>query len=166
MSRVPPRLPRFSYVGIHAYFVTVCTHQRRPVFLEPSAAQDAIDQFLRTALHHQFAAIAYCVMPDHAHVVVEAESDDSNLELLVHGWKTRTGFSWKRHSHQPLWQRGYHERVLREGEPMLGVARYTILNPVRAGLVVSVDEYPYVGSSRYTVAEILAAASEWKPMWE
>jgi hypothetical protein len=37
------------------------------------------------------------------------------------------------------------------------VARYTLENPVRAGLVTRVEDYPFVGSLVYPVAEILEA---------
>jgi hypothetical protein len=47
--------------------------------------------------------------------------------------------------------------VLRNDEPTLGVARHTLENPIRAGLVARVEEYPFAGSLVYPIAEILAA---------
>ena len=49
-----------------------------------------------------------------------------------------------------LWQRYGFERVLRNDEATAAVARYTIANPVRAGLVRSPADYPFWGSFLYT----------------
>ncbi len=57
-----------------------------------------------------------------------------------------------------MWQAGYFERVLRDIEPELPVARSIIENPVRAGLVTSAASYPLTGSSRYSIAQIADAA--------
>jgi hypothetical protein len=56
-----------------------------------------------------------------------------------------------------LWQRYGFEHVLRADEETLGVVRYTLENPVRAGLVARVEDYPFAGSTVYPLAEILAA---------
>jgi len=42
----------------------------------------------------------------------------------------------------PIWQDGYHDHALRAEESLEDVARYIVMNPVRAGLVKSVREYP------------------------
>ncbi len=43
----------------------------------------------------------------------------------------------------PVWSRAYHDRALRRDEDILAVARYIIANPLRAGLVQRVGDYPY-----------------------
>ena len=58
-----------------------------------------------------------------------------------------------------LWQRYGFERVLRDDEATLSVARYILENPLRARLVQRVDDYPFVGSRVYSLSEILEAAS-------
>jgi hypothetical protein len=49
------------------------------------------------------------------------------------------------------------ERVLRNDEAMLIVAKYIIENPVRAGLVTCCRAYPFPGSCVYTLDQILDA---------
>lgn len=44
---------------------------------------------------------------------------------------------------QKLWQAGFHDHALRGGEDIRAVARYVIANPLRAGLVGRVGEYPH-----------------------
>ena len=55
----------------------------------------------------------------------------------------------------PLWQPGYYDRVLRQNEDARWVARYIVNNPVRAGLVVSPRDYPFLGSDVWTMDELL-----------
>jgi len=42
-----------------------------------------------------------------------------------------------------LWDRGVHDHALRSDESLRAVARYIVLNPVRAGLVRKVGLYPF-----------------------
>lgn len=41
-----------------------------------------------------------------------------------------------------LWQSGYHDRAARAEEDLIQIARYIIGNPLRAGLVEHVGDYP------------------------
>jgi hypothetical protein len=42
-----------------------------------------------------------------------------------------------------VWDRGFHDHALRRDEDMRNVARYIVANPLRAGLVGNVLDYPY-----------------------
>ena len=42
-----------------------------------------------------------------------------------------------------VWAAGYHDRALRAEVDIPHVARYLVLNPVRAGLVARVGDYPF-----------------------
>jgi REP element-mobilizing transposase RayT len=96
-------------------------------------------------------------MPDHLHLVVEAESEASDCRQFIKRAKQFSGYHFKQRFRKSLWQRYGFERVLRNDEPTLGVARYTLENPVRAGLTTSAEDYPFAGSLVYPMAEILAA---------
>ncbi len=41
-----------------------------------------------------------------------------------------------------LWQRGFHDRALRREEDLVKLARYVVANPLRAGLVEKLGDYP------------------------
>ena len=44
----------------------------------------------------------------------------------------------------PVWQKGYHDHGLRDDEDYGARVRYVLQNPLRAGLVQRVEDYPYV----------------------
>ena len=43
----------------------------------------------------------------------------------------------------PLWQPGFYDHALRGEEDRLAVARYIVANPLRAGLVRRLGDYPH-----------------------
>jgi putative transposase len=54
-----------------------------------------------------------------------------------------------------LWQRSFHDRLLRESDNELERVRYTVANPVRSGLVDEWQEYPFSGSFVYDLADLI-----------
>jgi putative transposase len=160
----PEHLGAFDYLGLHQYFLTFCTYQRHRRFAEPDHVAVARTQIERAADEQQFAVIAYCYMPDHLHLLIEGLSDDSDcLEFISRG-KQFSGFHYKARFGQRLWQRYGFEHTLRSEESILSVARYILENPVRAGLVERVTDYGYLGSSVYSIEEILDAV-QLQPGW-
>ena len=97
-------------------------------------------------------------MPDHLHLLVQGQDDQSDCRRFIARSKQYSGFYFARRFGTRLWQRYGFERVLREHEPTFVVARYIVENPVRAGLTTRVDEYPFVGSFVHTLPELIAFA--------
>ena len=154
MSR-PRRLDGFSYVGCYRYFLTTCTHERRETFLDHEIAIQTIEQFRRTSRDEGFSLLAYCVMPDHMHALLEGLDDASDFRRCAKIAKQRSGAVYALKSDAPLWQKGYYEHVLRDDEDSKEVAFYIIANPVRAGLVRSPDEYALSGSDSWSIRELM-----------
>ena len=42
-----------------------------------------------------------------------------------------------------LWQAAFHDHALREEEDLREISRYIVANPLRAGLVGSLADYPH-----------------------
>jgi len=158
----PRRLPGYSYKGPQQYFLTICTFERRRHFVEHEGVQRVHEQFVRTSGEFAFAILAYCYMPDHLHLLVEGVSEDSSLPPFVALAKQRSGFGTRTLLLPRLWQTGYFERVLREEDDTFNVARYVVQNPVRAGLVRSPVEYPFLGSSILSPHDLIGSCM-WNP---
>jgi REP-associated tyrosine transposase len=138
-----PRLESFAYRRFAAYSVTCCAYGRRPILAEARCVDDLSGQLLQQASDHRFDVCAYCVMPDHVHVLFEATAADSDLRRLMNAWKQKTGFTYKRATGCRLWQSGYYDHVLRQEEDRLRVMAYLLSNPIRAGLVAHIGAYPF-----------------------
>ena len=82
-------------------------------------------------------------MPDHWHGLIELE--DAELGHVVRRFKsfaTKAVNARGRRAY-PVWQKGFHDAGLRQVEDARAAARYLVANPVRAGLAVTVNDYPY-----------------------
>jgi len=44
---------------------------------------------------------------------------------------------------RPIWQDGFHDHALRREEDLKATARYIVANPLRAGLVERIGDYPH-----------------------
>jgi putative transposase len=102
-------------VGCQRYFLTICTAFRLPIFTSSHIVDSTLLQLQQTSAVFEFAITAYCFMPDHLHVLVAGESDQSNFQKFVKVFKQMSGFRHRREARAALWQPGYHERILRDG---------------------------------------------------
>src|SRR5262249_31098595 len=107
-----------------------------------------------------FEIIAYCFMPDHLHLLIEARSEASDCLAFIRRAKQFSGFYYSKAFRRRLWQRYGYERILRNDEATLVVARYIFENPIRGGLVARVEDYPFLGSTVHAVADIVAATAQ------
>lgn len=155
----PGHLRAFDYVGLNRYALTFCCHSRQPLFTNRQTVDRVLTQIRRAADDEQFALPAYCFMPDHLHLLVEALVDVSNGLKFISRAKQFSGYYYKQKHHRTLWQRYGYEHVLRDDEDTRRVARYIFENPLRAGLVASPQNYPFMGSDTHSVNEILEYTS-------
>ena len=99
-------------------------------------------------------------MPDHVHLLIEGQSDDSDCLTFILRAKQFGGYQYATRFKRRLWQRYGFERILRNGELTLTVARYILENPVRAGLVKKPEDYVFSGSRTHPLSELLEAVGE------
>ena len=79
------------------------------------------------------------VMPDHVHVVVLFPEVAKRVQTVLSKWK-----EWTAKTLKIDWQRDFFEHRLRKEESFREKADYILANPVRAGLVERVEDWPYV----------------------
>ena len=126
----PPRVKGFDYRGPRRYFVTVCTHRRLQWLANVEDARHFAEQISPFFEARGFAVLAYCLMPDHAHLLLEGVVETADFAEAMRAWKQRTGYDWKRRHGTSLWQAGFHDRVLRSEDDTPAVVRY-VLVPVQ-----------------------------------
>ena len=95
---------------------------------------------------------AYCLMPDHLHFVAGPDRDGCSVLTFVERFKGKTtNANWSLGWSGVLWQRRFHDHVLRGAEPLDDIQNYTLDNPVRAGLVEEQTDWPWAGIHNYQV---------------
>ena len=158
----PGHLKTFDYLGLYRYFLTFCTHRRQKYFAEAQFVEVVLAQILRAAEDERVAIVAYCFMPDHLHLLVEAGSESSDCLSFIKRAKQLSAFYYSKRFGHRLWQRYGYERTLREEDTTLVVAKYILENPVRARLVENPEDYPFSGSRTHTLSEVLEAIGDYR----
>jgi REP element-mobilizing transposase RayT len=130
------RAGRWSEIG-QVYLVTAVTLDRQPIFADFWQACMLIDIMRMDQARGSHRTLAFLVMPDHLHWLLQLEQ--GSLSSLVGRVKS---LSAKRVG-RAIWQDGFHDRALRWEEDLLVVARYMVANPLRAGIVEHVGQYPH-----------------------
>jgi REP element-mobilizing transposase RayT len=134
------RTGRYSQSG-QIYLLTAVTHHRDPLFADWRMGRLVVDQFRQAHAEEWADSLAWVVMPDHFHWLVELKN--STLPALMLATKSRSAqvVNASLNRRGPVWQRGFHDRAIRREEDLQAVARYIVANPLRAGLVSRVHDY-------------------------
>jgi len=136
------RKGRWSEPG-RVYLVTTTTHRRAPWFADwelASRMSAALAHFGTWSPHAEL--LCWVLMPDHWHGLVGLRGRASLSDAV--GWaKGRTAHAVREAAPGRIWADGFHDRALRREDDVRGAARYIVANPVRAGLVSRVRDYPY-----------------------
>lgn len=157
------RLAADAYTGQQWYFVTLCTEKRRPVFSSSEHSFWLIEILREKSALMQFSVYAYCIMPDHFHMLVYGLSASSNLLAFVKRLKQTSGYEFRRRSGHELWQKKFHDHILRNDEPVHSVAAYIWMNPVRKGLCEDPTAYAYSGSFVLDWKQAPKPSTPWAP---
>jgi REP element-mobilizing transposase RayT len=138
------RLPRIEYRQGLTFFITIGTHQRYAWFREhPVLCEQSIELLKNLSQARGSILYAWCVLPDHIHVLLE----DDDLIAFIRLFKGRmTPLARGKEPRRKLWQRSFFDHALRQEESIYRVALYIWENPVRAGIVEEPHEYPWSGS--------------------
>jgi putative transposase len=151
------RLKDFDYRGRYRYFVTICTENKKQLFIDGRHAETILSILREESEKHAFMVWGYCFMPDHLHLLVEGDAPTSDLKQFLKAFKQRTSYVCRREavgSVKKLWQPSYYEHILRRDEDTVGVLRYILNNPVRKDLAEHFLDYAYSGSFQIDLKEI------------
>ncbi len=150
-SRRSPRLRDYDYAQPGAYFVTLCAHFHACLF--GAITDDAMQQSVAGAmvasvwegLPDHYAGIeldAWMLMPNHLHGIVvlldpTPHGGGLTLSQLIGRYKSFTTYQYRRigtvptMGARPLWQRSFHERVIRNERELDAVRAYIVNNLVK-----------------------------------
>lgn len=143
---IPPesnrlRIGRYGEVN-RIYHITLVTREREPLFKDWHSARHVISSLKKAQSENSATSLCWVIMPDHLHWLIELHVND--LSRVVARMKSRSTVELNRHLSRKgqLWQQGFHDRALRNADDLKTVARYIVANPLRAGLVTKVGDYP------------------------
>ncbi|NOQ90256.1 MAG: transposase [Gammaproteobacteria bacterium] len=127
------------------YLITTVTQNRQPIFTDFHCARTVIHSLKHTEQLHRATSLSFIVMPDHLHWLLSLQ-DKYTLPQVISNIKRRSAYRINQHLNKtgsPVWQHGFHDYALREEDEIKDVARYIVANPLRAGLVDKIGDYPF-----------------------
>jgi putative transposase len=124
--------------------VTFTTHQRVEIFRDSGHAACMARALHGLEIWKYTELLAWTLMPDHLHLMITLSHVES-LQSVVQKLRSNTARELKTYdlSLGQVWASAFHDRALRQDDDIRDAARYLVLNPVRAGLVSRVGDYPY-----------------------
>lgn len=141
----------------YVYFVTLDTKIKSVTAgsaidpLAPFTSCRALGEQANESIHFyrrqsKWLAFAYCLMPDHLHMLVSPQGG-ANLSTLLGGYESYiTRAAWGFGVEGKLWQRSFYDHILRRSKDAEGVVAYILNNPVEAGLVKDWEDWPWCGT--------------------
>ena len=140
------------------YHVTSRGDRREAIYLSDTDRQQWLDVFAHVCKRFNWACHAYCLMDNHFHIVIE--TIEGNLSA---GMRQLNGVYTQAHNRQHgkvghVFQGRFKAIMVQREAYLLELARYVVLNPVRAHMCASAEQWPW-SSYRATVGT--APAQPW-----
>lgn len=151
-TRKKIRLSGYDYSMPGAYFVTVCTADRkalfwanvgadtiRPIDVELSAIGEIVDCAIKNipVYYPHISVDKYCIMPDHIHLLLAINADIDGRMISAPTVSTVIGQLKRFASKQAgfsLWQKSFTDEIIRNEQHYLTVWQYIDNNPLKYSL--------------------------------
>ncbi len=133
---------RIEFAGA-LYHITSRGDRQEAIFLGDADRHLFLDVLSKAVQDGHWTLHAYCLMDNHYHLVVE--TPDGNLSK---GMRQLNGVYTQRFNRQRqrvghVFQGRYKAIIVQKEAYLLELARYVVLNPVRAGMVSTPDQWPW-----------------------
>jgi putative transposase len=150
-----PRSPRPQIAGGH-YHVTSRGVERIAIFRSDRDRRLFLSLLQKTIERYGWLEFAYCLLSTHFHLVVQTPEPNigRGMQYLLGRYAQAFNQSQGRGGH--VVERRYDARVIESDRYLLEACRYVVLNPVRAELCRSAEDWPWT-YCRFGVAETATA---------
>lgn len=145
-NRKNPRLKGFDYSQLYAYFLTICSRGKEKLFCNPKLNSEILNCLRQEKIEKGMVIYAYCLMPDHLHLLISPLKSGINISKFVGNFKSKTTrIAWKHGLKGKLWQGRFYDHIIRKTESLKKTGEYILNNPVRKGLVAKWEDYQFSG---------------------
>lgn len=148
------RSPR-QVAAAYPYHVIQRGHNRQAVFVDDVDRRRYLEGLLDAATAHGLAIHAYVLMSNHVHLLATPERPQSlSLVMQAVGRRYVRGFNQRHGRSGTLWEGRFRSSLVEADRYLLACQRYIESNPVRAGLVDTVTDWPW-SSHRHHVGLVV-----------
>ncbi|MBE7031943.1 MAG: transposase [Ruminococcaceae bacterium] len=96
-----------------------------------------------------YKVFAYCLMSNHIHILIKVEKEDLDLIMKRIAGSYVYWYNWKYYRKGHLFQDRFKSEPIEDDSYFLTVLRYIHQNPVKAGIVKSIDDYRFSSYNDY-----------------
>jgi putative transposase len=147
---------RRNYVPGGTYFFTLVTFQRRKYFDTPNKLDHLHSKIRQVQRAKPFDLLAFCLLPDHIHLLLTLPENDSNYSLRMREIKRLTTLLMKRETlgnSDPIWQDKFWEHTIRDEKDLQAHFDYIHYNPVKHGFTETFDGWKWSSFRDYFDAD-------------
>ena len=126
------------------FFVTTKTYMSKRLLQTDRNATLLIDVLRSCVRQERFTLHDFVIMPDHIHLLLTTSADvtlEKAMQFIKGGFsfrlKRETGYTGE------VWQRGFSDHRVDDADSFANHRLYIAANPVKAGLAMSPDEFPW-----------------------
>jgi len=175
---VPSHLKRY-YGAQHLHFITCSCYHRQP-WLGSRRRRDLFLKVLEQARQrYGFVVVGYVVMPEHVHLLIgEPEKADPSrvVQAVKQGFARRVLKRLRRgkaaaqaelfgSAAEHVWQRRFYDFNVWSERKRVEKLRYMHRNPVKRGLVLEPEQWPWSSFRDYAYGEAGAVLiNQWRPV--
>jgi putative transposase len=135
-----------NYVEGGTYFFTLVTKNRKHLFQNPDLCDIFMTGVEKVKSLHPFDLIAYCLLPDHVHLLLSLPEGIMDYSNVIKEIKRYVTIRIRKHLDQKdlvIWQDRFWEHTIRDEHDMQTHYDYIHYNPVKHGYVESVDQWKW-----------------------
>lgn len=160
------RLPRLTLPG-YPHHVIQRGNNRQPIFASSADYQTLLDLLDENAKKFGVAIHAYVLMSNHFHLLVTPQTVEGLPQMMqAVGRRYVRYFNDRQKRSGTLWEGRYKSTLIQSERYLLACMSYIDLNPVRAGLVAQVRDYPWSSYGHYTGQRIDKLITPHPLFWE
>lgn len=131
-------MPKFirNYVDGATYFFTLVTSKRVKYFEDKRCVDAFFSSISIVQSYYHFDLIAYCVMPDHIHLLLTLAEGDRNFSSRIKEVKRKTTVAIRKINEEPkleVWQGRFWEHTIRDQNDFQHSFDYIHYNPIKHG---------------------------------
>ena len=136
------RMPRLVVPG-YPHHVTQRGNRKLQTFFSENDFRAYVNLIAEMKERSRVEIWAYCLMPNHVHLVAVPSHEDGLAEMMQHSHRRYARRVNKRENWQGhLWQERFHS-ILMDERHLFAAVRYIELNPVAAGLCNAATDWPW-----------------------
>lgn len=143
-----PRQFRIWYPGA-TYHIYARGNRRGAIFTDDRDYLQYLKILENVRSNHSFTLHSYCMMTNHLHLLIETAA--TPIQMIMKDLHSRYAvyFNHRFEVDGHVFQGRYGSKVIESIDYFLGVSRYIHRNPLEAGLVQEMSDYPWSSYSSF-----------------